>query len=200
VTTKVFLEGGGDAKDLKARCREGFRALINKLGFGGTRMPRLVACGGRGAVFDRFKTAHDNRITEDYVAMLIDSEDPLRDVKSAWQHLQIRDRWQRPKDATDEQVLFMTTCMETWIACDRATLKAHFGSRLHESALPPLAEMEQRPREAVQNALAHATRDCENAYAKGKRSFELLGKLDPAVLDRHLRSFRRAKHILSERL
>lgn len=200
MTNKIYLEGGGDAKDLKTRCREGFAALLKKLGYPKTRMPRLVACGGRNAVYDRFTTAHENSAAENYVAMLIDSEDPLHDVETAWRHLQSRDGWQEPANASDEQVLFMTTCMETWIVCDRATLKEHFGSRLQDSALPSLNDIEGRPRDIIQKALSQATRACRNAYSKGKRSFELLGKLDPAALDPHLPSFRRVKRILSARL
>lgn len=45
-----------------------------------------------------------------------------------------------------------------------------------------------------------ATRNCKNAYAKGKRSFEILGKLDPDVLAKHLPSFSRVRRILKEKL
>jgi hypothetical protein len=38
----------------------------------------------------------------------------------------------------------------------------------------------------VQESLAKATKKCANAYAKGKRSFEVLGELDPKVLESHL--------------
>jgi len=200
VTAKILLEGGGDAKDLKTRCREGFSKLLKKIGFSGAHVPRLVACGGRGAAYDRFKTAHENKNTGDYVAMLIDSEEPLDDVDATWQHLRIRDGWNKPIGAEGEQVLFMTTCMETWILCDRTTLRAHFGAKLQESALPAFVDLEERTRGTVQESLVRATRNCSNAYAKGKRSFELLSKLDPAVLDTHLPSFRRMKRILNDRL
>ncbi len=39
-----------------------------------------------------------------------------------------------------------------------------------------------------------------SAYAKGKRSFEILEKLDPAVLKQHLPSFVRVDRILKEKL
>src|SRR2546428_13870714 len=68
----LFLEGGGsgpDSKSLQARCREGFRTLLENCGFTG-RMPRLAACGGRASAFDDFKTAHKNKAAGDYVAML----------------------------------------------------------------------------------------------------------------------------------
>ena len=40
----IYLEGGGESKELHSRCREGFRKLLEKNGFKGN-MPRLVACG-----------------------------------------------------------------------------------------------------------------------------------------------------------
>lgn len=46
VEAKVYVEGGGDRKDLKSKCREGFRKFFEKAGLTG-RMPRIVTCGGR---------------------------------------------------------------------------------------------------------------------------------------------------------
>ena len=85
----IYLEGGGDDNQVKIRCREGFRKLLAKCGFAG-RMPKLVACGGRGAAFDRFKTAHE--VAGEYVALLIDSEDPMTDIEAAWKHLRMPGR------------------------------------------------------------------------------------------------------------
>jgi hypothetical protein len=163
-------------------------------------MPRLVACGGRGAAFNDFTTAHSRSTDGEYVALWIDSEDPMADIEEAWAHLRVRDGWTAPVGAADEQVLFMVTCMETWIATDQETLSTHFGDRFQRSALPALHGMETRTRDSVQDALVHATRNCGNAYAKGKRSFEVLGKLDPAVLRQHLPSFVRCERILQQKL
>ena len=202
MSTTLYLEGGGsgpDSKGLQARCREGFRTLLEKCDFRG-RMPRLVACGGRTSAFDDFKTAHRNKEAGVYVAMLIDSEDPLAKLDAAWEHLRLRpgDNWEQPAGATDDQVLFMTTCMETWIVADREALRRHYG-RLQNSALPPLDNLEARGRHDVQDKLAHATRNCSNAYKKGKRSFEVLAKLTPEVLEQ-LPSFVRTRRVLNENL
>lgn len=97
-------------------------------------------------------------------------------------------------------MLFMTTCMETWILADRTTLSQHYRQHLQESALPPLLLLETRHRHAVHDALAHPTRNCSNAYRKGKRSFEIVSKLNPAELSKHLPSFVRAIRILNDRL
>ena len=50
MSAKIYIEGGGDSKELRIRCREGFRRLLDQCGFTG-RMPKLIACGGRDATF-----------------------------------------------------------------------------------------------------------------------------------------------------
>jgi hypothetical protein len=195
VSSTIYLEGGGDARDLQSRCQKGFRKLLERCGYRG-RMPKLVACGGRGAAFEDFKIALAHARKGDFVALWVDSEDPMADIEAGWEHLRARDGWDRPAGATDERVLLMTTCMETLIVADRATLAEYYGSDLQESALPSLHELEGRARDAIQNALMHATRKCSNAYTKGKRSFEVLAELDPATLSKHLPSFARVRRIL----
>ena len=198
VSARLYIEGG-ESKEDQIRCREGFRKLLEKEGFSG-RLPRLTACGGRNSAFDDFRTAFAKRKEGDYIAMLIDSEDPPGDIEQTWNHLNQRDGWTRPATANDEQVLFMTTCMETWIVADRATLREHYGNRLQENALPPLIDLEKRDRHEVHDQLLHASRNCANAYAKGKRSFEVLAKLDPAILKQYLPSFVRVDRILKANL
>lgn len=195
----LYVEGGGDSKELHARCREGFRKLLESCGFTG-RMPRIVACGGRDAAFEDFRTAQAKRQSPDFLALLIDSELPLANLDSTWQHLSENEGWLRPASALDEQVLFMTTCMETWIVADRSALISHYGSGLRIVALPSLHELETRERETVLHGLEQATRDCSNAYQKGKRSFEVLAKLNPDTLEQHLPSFSRMRLILNNRL
>jgi hypothetical protein len=82
------------------------------------------------------------------------------------------------------------------LVADRDTLAEHYGADLQTSALPSLHNLEGRARDTIQNALIHATRSCGNAYTKGKRSFEVLAKLDAATLSQHLPSFARVRRIL----
>ncbi|MGH7170380.1 MAG: DUF4276 family protein [Gemmataceae bacterium] len=199
MSSTIYLEGGGDSRDLQIRCREGFRKLLDRCGYAG-RLPKLVACGGRGKAFDDFKTAFARVRKGDFVALWVDSENPMDDLEATWEHLQARDHWATPNGATNDQVLLMTTCMEAWIVADRATLAEHYGAELQESALPALHNLEGRPRDGIQNALIHATRNCSNAYTKGKRSFEVLGKLDPETLSKHLPCFLRVRRILDASL
>ena len=90
--------------------------------------------------------------------------------------------------------------METWIIVDRAALARHYGRKLRMSVLPPLVNVESRARHDVQTRLENATARCSNAYAKGRRSFEVLGELDPDMLKPHLPSFVRMLRILNENL
>ncbi|CAG0989188.1 hypothetical protein METP2_02469 [Methanosarcinales archaeon] len=195
----IYIEGGGDSKQLKILCRQGFRTLLEKCGFGGN-MPKLISCGGRQSAFDDFQTAYANKSNSDYVAMLIDSEDPLKDLDETWNHLKIRDKWEKPTGSENEQVLFMTTCMETWIVADRDVLIKHYGSKLQESALPPLFNLESRDHQEIIESLCHATRNCSNTYKKGKESFYVLEKLSPKELESNLPSFARVKRILEDKL
>ncbi len=199
MSAHLYIEGG-ESKEDQIRCREGFRKLIGKLGFAaGKKMPRLSACGGRNAAFDDFKTAHGCSKEGDYIAMLIDSEDPVADGNKTWEHLKTRDNWDKPAGADDEQVLLMTTCMETWIVADRAALTEHYGHKLQENALPPLIALENRNRKEVHDKLTQATRNCSNAYAKGKRSFEVVGVLSPTALS-SLPAFARMARVLKAKL
>jgi hypothetical protein len=90
--------------------------------------------------------------------------------------------------------------METWIVSDPDTLRKHYGKCLQDSALPPCVDLESRDRHKIQEALDHATRNCKGPYEKGKRSFSLLGKLNPEALQKHLPSFARIVRILNEKL
>jgi len=202
VRAHIYIEGGAtgaDSSEHKIRCRGNFARLLENCGFAG-RLPRLTACGPRSDAFKAFQTALSRAKANDFVAMWIDSEDPIVDVEQTWTHLKQRDNWDRPPIATEEHVLFMSTCMETMIVADRSTMKSHFKTNLQESALPPLENLEQRNRHDVQDRLIRATRDCSNPYEKGKRSFEIIGKLNPDTLQELLPSFRRTRRILSKNL
>lgn len=197
--SKIFVEGGGQGKDLHSRCREAFSKLIGKLDVKG-RAPRIVASGTRRKAYDGFRTAFSTKASGKFVALLVDSEGPVADIEKPWEHLTAQDAWEQPPEATDENVMLMATSMETWISADRATLKAHYGSCLNEKKLPPLNAIENRDRHDVLQALTSATRDCTSSYAKGQCSFELVGKLEPQALRTHLPCFARFERLLRANL
>jgi hypothetical protein len=77
------------------------------------------------------------------------------------------------------------------------TLKAHYGQHFQEGALPNLHQVENRMR--VRDNLELATRNCNNKYLKGNRTFKILAKLTPEILRQHLPSFVRVSKILRDK-
>lgn len=197
---RLYVEGGGESRSLHINCREGLRKLLERAGFA-DRMPSTRACGSRNDAYDDFKTALDSVAPDMYPVLLVDSEAPVEQPTS-WQHLQSRDGWAQPEGAEDDQAQLMVQCMETWCVADRRALHAFFGQHLRESALPPLNDLESRPKDDVHDALVDATRDCgrRKSYQKGKRSFELLGQLDPAELRERVPHFVRLCDMLDAKL
>lgn len=112
--------------------------------------------------------------------LLVDSEElvSLPPIKHLSQ------RWPFPASVSESQVHLMVTTMETWIIADRQALQSAFGSELNEKVLPPLKDLELREKEAVLKSLESATKNCpkDRAYQKGRRSFKLVGALDPKAL------------------
>ena len=197
---EIYVEGGGPPGKLtNIRCRAGFRKLLANCGLDDSRF-QVTACGGGGDARNDFRDALADAGDQYYVALLIDSESPVANIEETWKHLTEEHNWQRPPDARDDQVLFMTTCMETWIVADRSALYAHFGQCLLVSELPDLDSLEELRRGTVKDRLQDATRSCPAPYGKGPNSFGLLGRLDPTVLEARLPSFRRARRILTDKL
>jgi len=199
VSVKLFVEGGGDSKELHSRCREAFRKLLEKAGFTG-RMPRIVACGGRRTAYDDFCTALGIASASDYPLLLVDSESPVQG--EPWPHLEARDRWPRPQGASDDQAQLMVVCMESWVLADRNALKRVFGQGLRVNALLPQQGLESHTKDDVQLSLTTATRNCgrDRCYMKGRRSFQVVSELDPTTLSRYLPHFRRLIDGLNQHL
>lgn len=198
----IFAEGGGnDDRELKIRCREGFQKLLEGIGLP-VRSFKVLPCGSRNEAFRNFQTAlRQGKIA--YVALLVDSEDLVSDGEKPWDHLKSRDDWDRPAGAADEQVFLMTTCMETWVVADQEGLRRdyeHHQRCLQPAGLPSTVNLETEDRHQVQQALMTATKGCRNAYAKNKRSFEVLANVNPAVLRRLLPAFAHMERILSDKL
>lgn len=201
VKAKLYLEGGGDSNALNVACRRAFRILMERAGFKG-RMPRLVASGSRENAYHGFRAEHESSSPDAYVALLVDSEEPVRTPDRPWKHLEARDGWPQPPGASQEQVLLMITCMETWLSADRKALRTVFGPEVNEGALPSVHGLESRSRQDVQNALKRATAQCRVRYAKGVVSFRVLEHVSSDTLREttSLSAFRRFLSVLDKNL
>ena len=126
---RLFVEGGGDHKELRRKFRVGFRDFLEKAGMKGN-LPRVVSCGSRNNAFERYREAV---LKGEEAILLVDSErcvddscqsGPPRDW-SPWTHLKygLGDGWDRPGSEPEEDCHLMVECMECWFLADRKTLK-----------------------------------------------------------------------------
>ena len=183
MSIKIYVEGGGDSKDLKRRCRRGFAQFIEKAGLQG-RMPRIVACGSRQNAYESFRLALD---TQNGIPMLlVDSEESLT-ATCPWEHLRRRtgDGWERPSGATSDHCHLMVQVMESWFFADISALESFFGQGFQKSALPANQNVEQIPKKDVFNGLARATKHTyKGSYHKGSHSFAVLADINPKLVEK----------------
>jgi len=183
LTTTVFVEGGGQGKDLRTRCREGFHDFLSGLPLNGRR-PKIVACGSRADAFDRFRTALGLDPRGKYM-LLVDSEEVVSKKNEPWNHVRNRigDGWERPECATDSQLHFMAVCMESWLIADGESLSGFYGQGFKNSSLPEARDIESVDKDRIMKALQSATRDTtKGEYSKGKISFAALSAIKVGVV------------------
>ncbi len=184
---KLYVEGGGDAAILKTECRKGFSEFIKK--FGISKMPRVVACGGRQNAYESYRTAIDNG---EEAFLLVDAEDPIDSAHQEgdpinwkpWAHLNSRngDKWEKPSDANDTDCHLMAQVMESWFVADRLKLKQFYGTDFKVSKLPlEGTPIESIVKKSIYSSLSEATKTCRSKgqYGKGSHSFKILSEIDP---------------------
>ena len=173
----IYVEGGGDYKQLHIACRRAFSKFFAKAGMA-DRLPKLVACGSRKNAYDHFSAAvKDNTDKGRAMFLLVDSECPVTNSEP-WQHLKHRDNWDRPRTAAADSAHLMVQCMEAWFYADKDALKSFFGPDFNTNALSGNADIEGIPKRDVLSGLAAATRRAKS-YHKGRHSFDILERIDP---------------------
>jgi hypothetical protein len=182
VSARIYAEGGGPGQLYDSLFRAAWKEFFQSAGLAG-RLPRVIRGEGRSQTFDLFITAVQNRRAGEIPFLLVDSEDPLQPGHTVWQHLKARDNWDKPQGAGDDHAFLMVQVMETWFIADRQLIRDYFGAALREQHLPQWPVLEAVSKPAVFAALNQATANCTKPYAKGKVSFELLSKLNPALVE-----------------
>ncbi len=181
VTATIYIEGGGEGKDLRARFREGWKFFFESAGVGSRT--KIVRGSGRDQTFDRFKIAVKDDSPDMISLLLVDSEGPVAVGNSVWQHLNARDSWPQPPGSDDDQAFLMVQIMETWFLADGVALRKYFGARFRQNALKNWPDLESVPKSTVNDVLRRATASCSKRYSKGKVSFELLAQIDPTLVE-----------------
>lgn len=185
---RLFVEGGGDNKALRTAARKAFQSFLTKAGLAG-RLPRVIACGGRGEAYNDFVSALAELRPGDRAYLLVDSEGPVTvgaSEDAAWSQVGSRqgDEWERPTPRHTDHLHLMVQVMESWFLADRRTLAEYYGNGFEEARLPASTRpIEQVPKTEVEPALDRAARHTKKGgYAKGRDSFTLLERIDPDLV------------------
>lgn len=178
MSVKLYVEGGGEGELLDTLFRQGWKKFFEEAGLAG-KLPSVVRGQGRHQTFDLFKRAVAHPRGGALPLLLVDSEEPVKEGHTVWQHLKAREDWPQPPGSVDDQAFLMVQVMETWFLADRGLLRKYFGRSLRENHLRQWPVLEAVPKVTVFDALANATAGCEKRYAKGKVSYEMLAQLNP---------------------
>ena len=179
---KIYIEGGGSGHLQDTLFRQGWTAFFKAAGLGG-KMPKVIRGQGRQRTFELFELAIANPRSGELPLLLVDSEAPVQKDHSPWKHLKARDNWDQPDGAKEDHVYLMVQVMETWFLADREMLRRYFGNHFRENVLRDWVSLEDLPKSQVFEILERATAACKTPYSKGKVSFELLEKLNPAAVE-----------------
>lgn len=177
----IHAEGGGEGQLLDTLFRQAWSAFFRSAGLAG-RMPRVVRGQGRDQTIANYLKQLQQPETGVLPLLLVDSERAVRAGQSSADFLRA-DAHARLPQAADGQVFLMVQLMETWFLADRDLLRRYFGNELRENAFAAWPDLEAVPKETVLRALDHATAACRTRYGKGKVSFQMLGRLDPARVE-----------------
>ena len=173
VKVRIFIEGGGNGKVIDQSFKRAWQKFFAAAGLEG-KMPAVVRGEGRSETFRKF--TNTPRQPGELRLLLVDSEGPVADSHTAWQHLYARDGWRQPPAAADDSAYLMVQFMETWFLSDRDALRRFFGQSFNENAFREWPGLEAVPKDTVISALEQATGD---RYRKGKVSFQLLAEISP---------------------
>lgn len=188
VDVKLYIEGGGATRAEQRELREGFHKLFVKVLGEGARL-RPIPCGGRAQAFDDFCSGlRTAKKTGDLCVLLVDSEGPVAEGSSSWEHVARRtgDQWVRPDGVDEDQLHLMVEAMEAWLLADPDALAGYYGQGFSQKPLPRRPNVEEIPKADLATALAKAT---HGVKAKGKNeyrkahAFALIALVDPSKIE-----------------
>ncbi|HIK07071.1 MAG TPA: DUF4276 family protein [Trichormus sp. M33_DOE_039] len=181
---RIYVEGGGDGKNTKALIRQGFSQFFKPL----VELARskkvkwnIIICGSRNSVFQDFKNALKDH-PDAFNILLVDAEAPVK-VESPWQHLKLRDNWDKPSGVDDSQCHLMVQVVEAWFIADIETLKKFYGQGFKENSIPKNSNVETIDKDSLEPSLKTATRSTSKGeYHKINHASKLLELVDLATV------------------
>ncbi len=177
VSVRLIIEGGGAGRDADAELREGMNRFIKTV-LPDSKSPKIIAAGSRNDAYNDFCAALKN-FKDNYIILLVDSEDAVNADNSVWQHVLQRDTWTQPTGTTNEQAHLMVRSMECWFLADKPALETYFGKSFNVNALPKNANIEEIDRHTAAQAIDNAAKGtAKKGYHKSRDGFKLIGRID----------------------
>jgi hypothetical protein len=196
---RIYVEGGGDQSFTKQLFLSGIRQFFDPL----CQLARarkihwsVIAGGSRQATFGAFQAALQSH-PEAFNILLVDAEVTVA-TSSPWDHLKLRDNWDKPAGIEDKHCHLMIQTMEAWLIADRETLRQFYGKGFHEKALPKTVDLEQVPKDKLAAALEKATQDTKKGkYHKIQHGAKILERLRLTEVRQNMASCERFVTILA---
>jgi hypothetical protein len=191
VKVRLYVEGGpkgAHANGLRL-FRNGFKQHLLKLD-PGLKAMEVSPCGSTVETIRDFARAVRQNGPDFVPSLLVDSDAAVT-ANSPAEHLRTKlESAHVPRDAR-ANIFLMVQCMESWFVTDKTALKACFGDRLRENALPASQDIEAVLKTAVLDALKAAVQATPAGnYHKVNHSARILANLNPAAVaerSRHAR-------------
>ena len=184
----IYIEGGGDDRDVKNNLREAFGMFLGELREIARQKRirwKLVACGSGQAACQDFCTAV-SQSPSTYNVLLVDAESAIVGrngcLKLPWAHLLARDGWKAPAGVNHTHCFLMVECMETWLSADGEKIQEFYGPRFAPGSLLRQHDIESVSKDDLYHFLKQATRNCSSPYHKTRHAFGILKKARPAVV------------------
>ena len=175
----IFMEGGGQGKENRAKLRNGMNAFLKELKETAQEKSwslRPLCSGNRNDAFKDFEIAHQSG-GHTLVVLLVDAEGPVS--ASPREHLSAKDDWNM-RNYKDDAIHLMAQTMETWILADSEALAKYYGQNFASNALRKSDDLEKVPKKDVEQALKRATQKTQKgAYHKIEHASDLLELIDP---------------------
>ncbi len=173
---RIYIEGGGDGANTKARLRVGFSKFFSSLQRSiFENKIKCITCGSRNNTFRDFENALQSH-PDAFNILLVDSEAVV--TENPWEHLKARDNWNSP-NADNKQCYLMVQTMENWLVADIEVLEKFYGKNFKKNSLPKSLDVETIDKNLLAKKLKEATRDTSKGeYHKTKHAPKLLEQLD----------------------